>query len=47
MIEGESLNLFIPNILKYLINTFYLTLKECNEIKNDYEIWKRNNKNNI
>ena len=44
MIEGDSLNEFVPEIIKYLLNGFYVVLIEKNEAIKKFNEWKENKK---
>ncbi len=47
MIEGNSLNEFVPEILRYLLNGFYVVIIEKNEAIKKFNEWKENKKNDI
>ena len=44
MIEGDSLNDFVPEIIKYILNAFYIVLIEKNEAIKKFNEWKQNKK---
>jgi len=45
MIEGDSLDSFVPEIIKYLLNGFYVVLIEKNEALKKFNEWKEKKKN--
>lgn len=44
MIEGDSLDEFVPEIIKYILNGFYVVLIEKNEAIKKFNEWKENKK---
>ena len=47
MIEGHSLNEFVPEIIRYILNGFYVVIIEKNEAIRKFNEWKENKKNDI
>jgi len=45
MIEGDSLESFVPEIIKYLLDGFYIVLIEKNEALKKFNEWKEKKKN--
>ena len=47
MIEGDSLNEFVPEIIRYILNGFYVVIIEKNEAIKKFNEWKENKKMKI
>ena len=45
MIEGDSLDEFVPEIIKYILNGFYVVLIEKNQAIKKFNEWKEKKKN--